>query len=307
MAKVILAVSGGVDSMVMLDLIAKHYSSGDIIVAHFNHGIRIDSDRDADFVAKISKEIYHIRYIIGRGNLGANASEETARIARYNFLRQIATKNANAPIYTAHHLDDLVETIIINHLRGTGWRGLAVLDSPGINRPLLGTKIVYEPMDKAAIMEYAARRGLHWREDSTNSSDQYLRNRIRTRLTESKYTNYDTTNNARSRSALDFEQKLQLWQLWQRQKELKHETGTLIQSLIPEPGARWQRSWFKKLDQNIAIELLRAGTLEANIRATRPQLEAFRQAILNYAPGKHFNLPGGKLVRINKTDFIISP
>jgi len=68
---------------------------------------------------------------------------------------------------TAHHADDVIETIAINHLRGTGWRGLAVLDSD-IVRPLLG-------MSKEVIKDYAQKRGLTWREDSTNTSDVYLR------------------------------------------------------------------------------------------------------------------------------------
>ena len=65
----------------------------------------------------------------------------------------------------------------------------------------------------------------------------------------------------------------------------------------------WQRTWFTKLDQNIALELLRAGTLRANISATRPQLENFRQAILTYAPGKYFNLPNNHLIKLTKTMF----
>lgn len=308
MAKIILAVSGGVDSIVMLDLIAKYYSSGDIIVAHFNHGIRNDSDKDAQFVANISKDIYHIRCIIGEEKLAQSASEETARRARYDFLRQIAAKNPGAKIYTAHHLDDLVETVIINFLRGTGWRGLAALDTPKIHRPLLNAEIIYEPMDKAAIMEYAARRGLHWREDSTNSSSQYLRNRVRDQLREARLKTFNIDNQSGSNSdyrILDFEQKLKLWQLWQQQKILKREIDALTQELTPEPDIRWQRDWFKKLDQASALELLRAGTLQAGISATRPQLEAFRQAILAYAPGKYFNLPGDNLIKINKHDFHI--
>lgn len=286
MAKIILAVSGGVDSMVMLDMIcrSKNYSSSDIIIAHFDHGTRPSSKFDAEFVEHKAQE-YGVEFWLGKGNLGEGVDEATARAARYDFLHSL---DPFATIFTAHHLDDLVETAAINLVRGTGWRGLAVLDSPGIRRPFLETEMFYEPMDKAAIMEYAAKRRLKFREDPSNSWDEYLRNRLRHQM-----------NN----SPLNFEQKMEIYRLWQAQKQLKSEIDQLVVSLLPEKGTPWQRAWFKDLNVNVALELLRASTLQAGISATRPQLEGFRQAIIEYAPGKQFNLPGGKLVRLNKTDF----
>ena len=288
MAKMILAVSGGADSMVLLDIVAKKYSSGDILVAHFDHGVRDDSEKDAKFVARVAEEIYHIRYIIGKGSLGAGASEERARTARYEFLRKVAMENGGARIYAAHHLDDLIETVAINFIRGTGWRGLASLDSPDIKRPLLGTDLVYEPIDKLAILEYAAKRGLHFREDATNSSEKYLRNRVREQLTEAE---------------MSFEKKMEIWELWQKQKRLKREIDQTVRELLPAEGAEWQRKWFSELDTASAMELLRAGTLQAGVSATRPQLEEFRRAILEYTPGKRFNLPGDRLVKLGKESF----
>lgn len=271
--------------MVMLDMIcrAKHYSFGDIIVAHFDHGTRSSSRLDAEFVERKAQE-YGVEFRLGKGNLGEGVDEATARAARYDFLHNI---DPFATIFTAHHLDDLVETAAINLVRGTGWRGLAVLDAPGVRRPFLETELIYEPMDKAAIIEYAAKRGLEFREDPTNSSDEYLRNRIRHQM-----------NN----SPLDFEQKMEIYQLWQKQKQLRSEVDALVVGLLPENDTPWQREWFKNLEPNLALELLRAGTLRAGIAATRPQLEDFRQAIINYAPGKYFNLPGDRLIKIKKSD-----
>lgn len=286
MAKMILAISGGVDSMVLLDIMAKKYSSGDIIIAHFDHGIRAYSEKDARFVAKVAEEIYHTRYIIGKGHLGTGVSEGKARETRYEFLRKVAAEEGAAEIYTAHHLDDLVETVAINFIRGTGWRGLDCLDSPGIRRPFLETELFYEPMDKPAIIEYAAKRRLHFREDATNASERYLRNRVRKKLTEVD---------------LGFEKKMEIWRLWQRQKELKREIDQIVRELLP--AKEWQREWFRGLEPQIALEILRAGTLRAGISATRPQLEEFRQAILNYAPGKSFNLPQDRLVKLGKEEF----
>lgn len=274
--------------MVLLDIMAKKYSSDDILVAHFNHGIRDDSDIDAEFVARVAKEIYHIRYIIGKGNLGVEASEEKAREVRYGFLRRVATEEGAAKIYTAHHLDDLAETVAINFIRGTGWRGLASLDAPDIRRPLLETDLVYEPMDKMAIIEYAAKRGLFFREDATNASEKYLRNRVREKFTEVGF---------------GFEQKMEIWELWQKQKKLRREIDQIVRELLPAEDAEWQREWFRELEPQVALEILRAGTLRAGISATRPQLEEFRQAILNYVPGKSFNLPKDRLVKLGKASF----
>lgn len=285
MTKVILAVSGGVDSMVMLDMICRsgEYSSGDIIVAHFDHGIRTNSGEDVEFVQRKAAE-YGAEFCLGEGNLGATASEDEARKARYEFLRGI---DAYAPIFVAHHLDDLVETVVINLLRGTGWRGLAGLNQQNIRRPFLETESLYEPMDKVAIIEYAAKRRLCFREDQSNSSDEYLRNRIRHQM-----------NNC----TLDFGQKMEIYRLWQRQRELKKEIDSGVAGMLPEDGI-WRREWFRKIDETTALELLRAGTLRAGISATRPQLGDFWRAIRSYTPGKKFNLPGDRLVKLNKDDF----
>ncbi len=360
----ILAISGGVDSMVMLDIFARQdYSSGDIrpqqnptdapdfpdqyspddiIVAHFNHGTRSSADDDLEFVKRTAHDHYHINQIVTQtAHLGANVSEERARAERYEFLRQVAasasahnfaasspihtTNHADTPfaasIYTAHHLDDLVESIAINLLRGTGWRGLAVLDTPGVCRPFLEAEYLpkslrnYAPFDKKALQKYAATFKIIYRQDPTNIEDYYLRNRVRTRLSESETycgntsnmnTNHICTTLSESADqAQNTNYKMRLYELWHQQKALKRQIDCLVKELIPRPHQPWQRSWFRNLDQNIAIELLRAGTLQAGISATRPQLDNFRQAILTYQPGTYFNLPNDHLIKIQKDTFII--
>lgn len=281
----VLAVSGGVDSIVMLDLVCRdnNYSSGEIIVAHFDHGMRENSAEDAEFVRRKSAE-YGVECVVGRAKLGAGASEATAREARYQFLRELAAKCGQAEIWTAHHLDDLVESVAINLIRGTGWRGLAVLDSSGIVRPFLESESV---MDKQAILVYAGKHGLEFREDQTNNSEQYLRNRLRDKLQ-------------------DFTFKRQFYELWQRQLKLKTEIDSVVRELLPKDG-EWQRSWFQELGEEVALELLRAGTLASGIKTTHPQLENFRQAILNYRAGTYFNLPDDNLVKIKKNSFKLEP
>lgn len=258
------------------------------MVAHFDHGIRTNSADDADFVKRKAGE-YELEVFCGNAKLSASASEAEAREARYKFLYGIANEVGAHTIWTAHHLDDLVESIIINFLRGTGWRGLAVLDRPGISRPLLGTNLIYEPMDKNAILEYAGKRKLSFREDQSNSSDEYLRNRVRHKL---------------ERASVSFQDKLRLYELWQRQKQLKSEMDQAMGGILPDDG-NYARDWFKGLNESVALEVLRTITLRAGIAATRPQLEDFRQAILTYAPGKSFNLPKDRLVHFTKTQFVL--
>lgn len=292
--QIVLAISGGVDSMVLLDLVCRsgRYAQDEIIVAHFDHGIRENSAEDAEFVERKAQE-YGVKCLVGRGDLGTGASEAEARAARYGFLHKVTKgQGQSGEIWTAHHLDDLIESVMINFARGTGWRGLAVLGATDVRRPFLETEIFYEPMDKMAILEYAAKRGLEFREDPSNSWDEYLRNRIRHQM-----------NNLGQDSGFGFERKMEIYRLWQEQRQLRRQIDETIVGLVPVPGAEWQREWFRVLEPEVALELLRTGAQQNGIAATRPQLEDFRRAILNYAPGKRFNLPGDRLVRIGRKTF----
>ncbi len=168
--KYIVAVSGGIDSVVLLDLLSKQV--GEFVVAHVDHGIRQDSAEDEKFVRRLA-EGYGLQFVSTRLELGSGASEEAARHARYEWLDEVMVSHGADTVITAHHEDDVLETMCINLLRGTGWRGLSSLRStPTRIRPLLG-------WSKAQIVEYALSHELAWREDSTNESFAYFRNRIR--------------------------------------------------------------------------------------------------------------------------------
>lgn len=191
----VMAVSGGVDSVVLLDALANsrlaeltihdsRFTTDDLIVAHFDHGIRSDSAEDAEWVSGLAAK-YQLKFISERAELGVNTSEAKAREARYNFLRRCCSKY-EAQLVTAHHQDDVLETMLINLIRGTGWRGLAPMsqisdlrlqtsDNKQTLRPLLN-------VGKAQILQYAMKHGLEWREDSTNVDETYLRNYIRQTL-----------------------------------------------------------------------------------------------------------------------------
>src|SRR5690606_41547248 len=110
------AVSGGIDSVVLLDMLS-HVPGLKLVVTHFDHGIRPDSAQDAVFVEELAAH-YGLPFETKRVELGTKASEELARRHRYAFLRDVAARY-NAKIITAHHADDVIETVAINHIRGT--------------------------------------------------------------------------------------------------------------------------------------------------------------------------------------------
>lgn len=191
MTKYLLAVSGGVDSMVLLDMVAidyhgfreRHFSGAqfpaDFIVVHYDHGIRGEvSAEDAEFVRQCCRS-YGVVVQCGCGKLAAVTGEAVARQYRYDFFRRVAEAIArdDEPVYlvTAHHRDDLLETVALNIVRGTGWRGLAPMNQPRVLRPLLDVA-------KTELVGYAIEHGLTWREDQTNDSPRYLRNRLRALL-----------------------------------------------------------------------------------------------------------------------------
>jgi tRNA(Ile)-lysidine synthetase-like protein len=172
--KYLVAVSGGVDSVALLHMLFKTKSL-EIVVAHYDHGIRPDSFMDRELVEALA-DGYDVSFVCEQGNLGADASEAVARTARYHFLFSQAKLNGCEAVITAHHQDDVIETAFLNLLRGTGRKGLASLQSTNqIVRPLL-------QVTKSELRDYAIANKLVWREDSTNNNPKYARNRVRKTL-----------------------------------------------------------------------------------------------------------------------------
>lgn len=178
----LLAVSGGADSMCMLALAAEYAQRHGLrlAAAHVNHGIRgEEAERDESFVraqcAEFGVRLYSVRVDVpaeaAKRKLGI---EECARELRYAFLEQTADELGADRILTAHNADDNAETVIMNLARGAGAAGLAgIAPRRGrIVRPLLY-------MTREEIEAELKRRGLPHVEDSTNSDTAYTRNRIR--------------------------------------------------------------------------------------------------------------------------------
>lgn len=169
--KYVIAVSGGVDSVALLHMLADMPEMR-LTVAHFDHGIREDSAEDRRFVEQLS-QLYKLPFIYDEGQLGSGVSEAIAREARYAFLKKVQENSGASAIITAHHQDDVIETVFLNLLRGTGRKGLSSLRSTdGLVRPLLN-------IPKTDLITYAKKCNLQWREDSTNTDKTYKRNYVR--------------------------------------------------------------------------------------------------------------------------------
>ncbi len=180
-AKVLVAISGGVDSVVLADLM--FHLGYDIGLAHCNFGLRSEaSDKDAQFVKQLAK-LYGIPAHIENCDAAAYASlhkysiQEAARELRYQWFDNLTQQHAYDVVAIAHHADDQTETFFINLFRGSGIAGLKGMPRKRDQyiRPLLFAK-------RLDIENYAKDKGLKWREDSSNASDKYLRNRIRHHL-----------------------------------------------------------------------------------------------------------------------------
>lgn len=276
--KLLVAVSGGVDSVVLLDILVKS-DRYDLIVAHFDHGIRQDSAADARFVEGLAAQ-YGLSFVGKREELGSDASEERARSARYGFLFDEA-KKLDATVATAHHLDDVVESIAINMVRGTGWRGLAVLGRAGVVRPLISKT-------KTEIRQYALNHRLEWVEDVTNADDKYLRNRLRKLISD----------------RLVIAKKLQLAHLRNVQLGLKNLIDDECKSLLPSPV--YSRYFFTQLDMNSARELLRAAVIRSvRETSTRPQLDRALLAIKTAKPGAKHDVGSGVCLVFRARTFVV--
>lgn len=283
----IVAVSGGVDSMVLLDMLLRDTRSlldhdrvdiSQLIVAHVDHGIREESAEDARFVQAYSK-LRGLRYEQTDLRLGGSASEEQAREARYAFLCELA-KRHDAIIVTAHHRDDMIGSIAINLLRGTGWRGLAVLNRIGLFRPLLG-------LSKQDIYEYAAQNRLEWVEDATNSSQVYLRNRLRAGVVN-----------------LDEASSLKVAELRQLQIQLTRE--------IDDEVARLERKFvndrqpYTLVDAEVAMELLRRHVdKRTGYRPSIEQAQRLLLAIKTAKSGTAHDVASGVVARFGARSFVV--
>lgn len=264
--------------MVLLDLASKlQMPDTKFVVAHFDHGIREDSQSDRRLVQDQSKK-HGLPFVYHQGKLGPGASEALARKARYDFLHHVRGAAAARAVITAHHQDDAIETAFINLMRGTGRKGISSLRSTDIiTRPLLH-------VPKAELQQYAQDNQLVWHEDSTNLDDRYLRNRVRHHVVPKMST----------------EQRQNLLTLIERMHELNQEVDGLIANQLhihPELD-RLDKRTFTDLPEDIRQELLAAWFRRQEVSGfNKKTLERLNWAALTYK--------NGKLADINKDYYLL--
>lgn len=172
--RILVAVSGGVDSMVLLDLLRELVDN--VAVAHGNFQLRgQESTQDEQLVESYCSR-HQLACHIKRFDttLPKQSTQMAARTLRYDWFEELCSSNGYDIVLTAHHADDNIETLLMNIIRGTGIDGLTGIPEQNgrILRPLL-------PFYKTEIVNYAQAQEIPWREDHSNQSDDYLRNAMR--------------------------------------------------------------------------------------------------------------------------------
>ena len=177
-SKLVIAISGGIDSVVLAHLCKS--MNLNFALAHCNFNLRgEESNTDEDFVVELAEQL-EVEVFIQNFDTEAYAKENkcsiqmAARELRYDWFKELAEQLKFDYILTAHHADDNLETFLINFTRGTGLNGLTGIPelNGNVARPLL-------PFSRETIEQFAKEENISWREDSSNSSRKYLRNKLR--------------------------------------------------------------------------------------------------------------------------------
>lgn len=209
-ARIIVGVSGGSDSVALLDIL--YHLGYECIVAHCNFHLRgEESFRDEYFVEKLANQ-YNLKYLVTHFDTKKHVEdagmsiEMAARELRYAWFEKVRKKHKAEAIAVAHHQDDSVETVLLNLIRGTGIRGLSgMLPKNGkIVRPLLA---IYHD----DVLEYLKENNIEFVEDSTNAEDIYIRNKIRLNIIPLMETINPSVKQSISRSASNLYQAEQIY------------------------------------------------------------------------------------------------
>lgn len=182
--KIIVAVSGGPDSLALLHVLKelRVFTKWELHVAHLNHLLRPEARREAAFVQELAHK-WGLPVTVGYCRIARLAAqwkagvEETGRLARYAFLKRVASKTGAQRIAVGHHSGDQVETVLLHIIRGSGSAGLAGMPSRQgmVIRPLL-------EVTREEIEDYCRQAGIVWCTDKSNTDPAFLRNKIRHHL-----------------------------------------------------------------------------------------------------------------------------
>jgi tRNA(Ile)-lysidine synthase len=302
-ATVIVAVSGGADSVALLagldELIKSKKLDVRFIVAHLNHKLRGPaSDADACWVSNLSKRLGY--QFTGRSvdvkrlskRTGDNL-EQAARRARYDFLRKTATSHKAKLILTAHTLDDQAETVLLNLLRGSGTDGLAGMDPVRridpksdliLARPLLGWA------KRSDTESYCRAGGIDFRVDEMNADEAFARVRVRTQLLPLLKTFNPKAEEAISRAA-DI--------LREDNSALEAAAGRLIEYSAAAPSSSNQKQTAIRADLlRIAQPALRRRALRQWLSVNRGDLRRLERAHISAIENLLFSPKSGRLVEL---------
>lgn len=309
--KYVVAVSGGVDSIVLLHLLVtqqnrspftvhrspaknesvngewKTVNDARLVVAHFDHGIRENSEEDRKFVAALAEQ-YGLEFYYEAGKLGPKVSEALARGKRYDFLHRIKQQTGASAIITAHHEDDLIETAILNLRRGTGRRGLSSLQSTNeIKRPLLN-------IPKQVLIDYAQTNKLTWHEDSTNTDERYARNNVRRNIM----------------PKLSEKTRQQFVRIITEARQGNGVLDALLEELLIlyASSTELDRRWFMSLEHAVAREVLLAWLRQAQLtQLNRRRIEQLVVLAKTLSHGKLIDVNAAFQLKITTNTLALAP
>lgn len=176
--KVLLAVSTGVDSMVMLDNAINYLNIKDIVIVHVNHKKRQQSEIEEQYILDFANKHNINIYIKHLEEYHGSNFQEWARLQRYNFFKEIYIKEQCEVLLLAHHADDNLETILMRLIKASSIEAYSGISQDTLNYGMH----IYRPFikyPKDDLIDYAKRNNIKYFEDQTNAEDDYLRNRIR--------------------------------------------------------------------------------------------------------------------------------
>ena len=271
--KIGLAVSGGVDSMVLLDIFSKINKEYDLklYVMHYNHKWRKTSDADAELVRKYCyRNKIKFLYKETKGKIVKN--EEIAREERYSFFKDCAKKFSLKIICTAHHRDDQLETILFRLARGTGPNGLFPIKE---SRELINGVKIFRPLLnvwKKDIFNYAIKNKISYLEDKTNLDVIYKRNLVRRKvLPLLKKINPEAENNILAFSDLAYSQNV----------ALNNYFSVLLKKTMIGSPLTLNRRKFLKLDSYTQTSFIYWFFTVYGIKGAVSKVHIIRDAIIN--------------------------
>ncbi len=300
--RVIVAVSGGADSIALLDILARLDNRLSIVVAHFNHQLRgAASDADAALVqaAAAARDLPFRLGSLDVASAAAHAKqsiEVTARGGRYAFLARTALAENAVWIATAHHADDQAETVLLRLLRGTGTaglRGIALFSAmPGLPSLRLWRPLLLAP--RAEIAAYCAERALRFCDDASNHDTRVLRNRVRHELIP-----YLETYNPGIRKVL-----ARMADNAAADAEIIDTAARLALDTIRQTGGAFDRDLFRALGPGLRRATLRLACADARGDLTDVRAAGIEEAIdaldgpaehadIAVAPGTRIQVAGG--------------